>query len=120
MERHHVKDVIFHLFFTGEPADERLHKGHALALVFVSMDASVLLFGRNYLSQIMSQSQQHEAIWFRHTIPERCGSVYDFHRMWPDIALRVENRILFKAYSLTEFREPDIKLIHRAQRFEKY
>ena len=115
MQRHHVEDIILYVLFIGEAPDKGFNERHSFYLMLIGVDASVLLCRRNYFAKIVSQRQQHEAVWLGHAVPERSGPVYDLHRVGPDIAFRVKDRILFKAYGLLQLREPYIELVHRAQ-----
>ena len=115
MQRHHIEDVVLYHFLIGEAPGKRLHERHAFHLMFVGVNASVLLFGRNYLSEIMSQSQKHEPVRFRYAVSEFCSSVYYLHSVCPDITLRMEDRVLLKADSLLQLRKPHIELVHGAQ-----
>ena len=119
MKRHHVLKVRDHIPFVGEPFYETLYQRHTFYLMFVCMDTSVLFRCGHGLPKIMCERKQHESIRIRHLIAHGSCSVEHFHCVCPDIAFRMENRVLLKAYEKLELRKPCMELIHYAEFFKE-
>ena len=87
--------------------------------MLVGVDAAVLFFSGHGLSQVVRERQKHESVRIRHFVTHGRRPVEHFHGVCPDIAFRVEYRILLQAYKGLELREPCVELVHFAELLEE-
>ena len=119
MHLHHVQNVFFQTAFRGEPLDEVGCRFETFRFMMIGVDLSVDEFRCVWLPEVVAERGEHVGERLLRFGAELCRLVQDHHCVGPDVAFRMEGRILPDTDQGFHFGKPEVKLIHASQLPEK-